>query len=122
MDTETPTLWGRTRLTKTSCLFKMLQCFRFVSINRKGGIELCKLEYGAGCLCRRKQTHSAASALNRLPGRDDLGDTPTAEVRNAYQIQQEVLSAFVQRSLHRMSQRIFANIELACNVEYHYVG
>src|SRR5215510_6949126 len=99
----------------------MLQRFRFVSINRKDGIELCKLEYVPGCVRRRKQSHRAVYAANRLPRRDDLGDTPAAEVRNTYQIQQEVLSAFGQKSLHRMSQRIFANIELARNVQYYHV-
>src|SRR5262245_66071427 len=87
----------------------MLQCFRFVSINHKGGIELCKLEYVPGRFCRRKQTHRAASVVNRRPRRDDLGNTPAAEIRNIYQIQQEVLSAFGQKSLYRIPQRIFAD-------------
>src|SRR5215813_10991893 len=99
----------------------MLQCFRLVFISREDVIELCESEYVPGCLCRRNQTHRAASVANRRPRRDDLGDTPAAEVRNSYQTQQEVLSAFGQKSIYRTSQRIFANIELACNVQYHHV-
>src|SRR4029453_2800316 len=100
----------------------MLQCFRFVSINRKDSIELCKLEYVPGCLCRRKQSHRALAAAYCLPRRDDFGDAPAAEERKIYEIHQEVLLAFGQKSLHRLSQRIFANIELACHVQYQYVG
>jgi hypothetical protein len=85
----------------------------------KDGIKLCELEYGLGCLCRRNQSYRAVFAANRGPGGDYLGDTTAAEVRNTFQIQQEVLSAFGQKSLHRMSQRIFAYIESACNVQYH---
>src|SRR5262247_853984 len=77
----------------------MLQCFRFVSINCKGGIELCKLEYVAGCLCRRNQSHGAASAANRCPRRDDLGDTPAAEVRKS--------ARFIKKCCRPSSRKVF---------------